>query len=60
MNTAYYTVKFSVPHWDYVLILDGEIIIPLNQTTIRAAQYQARIIVGGKQRNDKNYVYTVE
>ena len=60
MNTAYYTVKFSVPHWDYVLILDGEIIIPLKETTIREAQYRAKVIVGGKQRNDKNYVYTVE
>jgi hypothetical protein len=58
MNTAYYTVEFSVPHWDYVLILDGDI-IPLNQTTIREAHYRARVIVEGKQRNEKHYVYTV-
>jgi hypothetical protein len=56
MNDGY-KVEFYVPLWDYVLILNGQI-IPLNQTTIREAQYRARIIVEGKRRNEKHNVYT--
>ena len=47
-----YSIDFNVKLWDYVLLIDGEV-IRLNKSTISQAEWYAKMIVEGRKRKNE-------
>jgi hypothetical protein len=47
-----YSIDFNVKLWDYVLLIDNEV-IRLNKSTIHQAEWYAKMIVEGRKRNEQ-------
>jgi hypothetical protein len=47
-----YSIEFNVQLWDYVLLIDNEV-IRLHRNTIPQAEWYAKMIVEGKKRNEQ-------
>ena len=47
-----YSIDFNVKLWDYVLLIDDEV-IRLNKSTIPQAEWYAKMIVEGRKRNEQ-------
>lgn len=51
-NKDGYSIDFNVQVWDYVLLIDDEV-IRLNKSTIHQAEWYAKMIVEGRKRNEQ-------
>jgi len=51
-NRDGYSIEFNVQLWDYVLLIDNEV-IRLHKSTIPQAEWYAKMIVEGKKRNEQ-------
>jgi hypothetical protein len=51
-NKDGYSIDFNVKLWDYVLLIDDEV-IRLNKSTIPQAEWYAKMIVEGRKRNEQ-------
>ena len=51
-NKDGYSIDFNVKLWDYVLLIDNEV-IRLNKSTIPQAEWYAKMIVEGRKRNEQ-------
>lgn len=47
-----YSIEFNVQVWDYVLLIDDEV-IRLNKSTIPQAEWYAKMIVEGRKRKNE-------
>jgi len=47
-----YSIDFNVQVWDYVLLIDDEV-IRLHRNTIPQAEWYAKMIVEGRKRNEQ-------
>ena len=52
INKDGYSIDFNVQVWDYVLLIDDEV-IRLNKSTIPQAEWYAKMIVEGRKRNEQ-------
>ena len=52
INKDGYSIDFNVKLWDYVLLIDGEV-IRLNKSTISQAEWYAKMIVEGRKRKNE-------
>jgi len=52
INKDGYSIDFNVQLWDYVLLIDGEV-IRLNKSTISQAEWYAKMIVEGRKRKNE-------
>ena len=51
-NKDGYSIDFNVQLWDYVLLIDGEV-IRLHRNTISQAEWYAKMIVEGRKRKNE-------
>lgn len=51
-NKDGYSIDFNVKLWDYVLLIDDEV-IRLNKSTIPQAEWYAKMIVEGRKRKNE-------
>jgi hypothetical protein len=51
-NKDGYSIEFNVQLWDYVLLIDNEV-IRLHRNTIPQAEWYAKMIVEGRKRNEQ-------
>jgi len=51
-NKDGYSIDFNVQLWDYVLLIDNEV-IRLNKSTISQAEWYAKMIVEGRKRKNE-------
>jgi len=51
-NRDGYSIEFNVQLWDYVLLIDNEV-IRLNKSTIPQAEWYAKMIVEGRKRKNE-------
>jgi hypothetical protein len=51
-NKDGYSIDFNVKLWDYVLLIDNEV-IRLNKSTIHQAEWYAKMIVEGRKRKNE-------
>ena len=51
-NKDGYSIDFNVQFWDYVLLIDNEV-IRLNKSTIHQAEWYAKMIVEGRKRKNE-------
>ena len=51
-NKDGYSIDFNVQVWDYVLLIDDEV-IRLHRNTIPQAEWYAKMIVEGRKRNEQ-------
>jgi len=47
-----YSIEFNVQLWDYVLLIDNEV-IRLHRNTIPQAEWYAKMIVEGRKRKNE-------
>ena len=47
-----YSIEFNVQVWDYVLLIDDEV-IRLHRNTIPQAEWYAKMIVEGRKRKNE-------
>lgn len=52
INKDGYSIDFNVQLWDYVLLIDDEV-IRLNKSTISQAEWYAKMIVEGRKRKNE-------
>jgi len=52
INKDGYSIDFNVKLWDYVLLIDDEV-IRLNKSTISQAEWYAKMIVEGRKRKNE-------
>ena len=51
-NKDGYSIDFNVQVWDYVLLIDDEV-IRLHRNTIHQAEWYAKMIVEGRKRTEQ-------
>ena len=52
INKDGYSIDFNVKLWDYVLLIDDEV-IRLNKSTIPQAEWYAKMLVEGRKRKNE-------
>lgn len=52
INKDGYSIDFNVQVWDYVLLIDDEV-IRLHRNTIPQAEWYAKMIVEGRKRKNE-------